>query len=106
MVFYRSSDTLGEVVQQLTKYGISPDKRLAIVEQATTPFQQVYTASPYEYETKWQARKFLSPTLVIIGKVVALHESFRWLENSKEPVAYFEAEKLTNNENEQLALTA
>jgi hypothetical protein len=43
---------------------------------------------------------------VIIGKVVALHEQFRWLQSRAETREYFKADALTKNENEQLALTA
>lgn len=106
LVFYMSSETLANVVHQLTKNKIAADKLLAVIEQATTPYQQVYTSSLYAYEESLGKRSFLSPTLVIIGKVVALHEQFRWLQASNEGVEYFKAEIFTNNENEQLALTA
>jgi uroporphyrin-III C-methyltransferase/precorrin-2 dehydrogenase/sirohydrochlorin ferrochelatase/uroporphyrin-III C-methyltransferase len=106
LVFYMSSETLSDVVKQLTKNNIASDKQLAVVEQATTPYQQVYTASLYAYEEAFGKKKFLSPTLVIIGKVVALHEQFRWLQSGGEGVEYFKAEALSNNDNEQLALTA
>jgi uroporphyrin-III C-methyltransferase/precorrin-2 dehydrogenase/sirohydrochlorin ferrochelatase/uroporphyrin-III C-methyltransferase len=106
LVFYMSSETLSNVVVQLTANGIADDKRLAIVEQATTPYQQVYTCSLYEYEQRFGQHQFLSPTLVIIGRVVALHEQFRWLQSKPEKVEYFKAEQLVNNETEQLALTA
>lgn len=105
LVFYMSSETLADVVNNLTRNGISPDKGLAIVEQATTPHQQVYTCSLYDYKEKLSAKKFLSPTLVVIGKVVALHESFKWFEGNKDREEYFNAEHITNN-HEQLALTA
>jgi len=34
-------------------------------------------------------RNFISPSLVIIGKVVSLHEKFHWLQNSKKDEYYF-----------------
>lgn len=106
LVFYMSSETLENVVQQLTAHQIAADKLLAVVEQATTPYQQVYTSSLYEYCEKLGGKKFLSPTLVIIGKVVALHAQFRWLQSKNETAEYFRSETITVNENEQLALTA
>ena len=89
LVFYMSSDTLGGVVENLVKNGIAPDKLLAVVEQATTPLQNVYTCNLYEYETALKDRSFLSPSLIIIGRVVGLHEQFRWLENSGTHENYF-----------------
>ena len=106
LVFYMSSETVAHVVQQLTKYNIAAEKQLAIVEQATTPYQQVYTTSLYRFEEDWAERKFLSPSLVIIGKVVALHEQFKWLHPKKEVAEYFKTEIIVGNENKQLALTA
>lgn len=106
LVFYMSSETLPDVVKQLTENNIAADKLLAVVEQATTPYQQVYTCSLYEYSEKLSAKNFLSPTLVVIGRVVALHSQFQWLQSSSEKVEYFKSESVINNENEQLALTA
>ena len=106
LVFYMSSETLADVVHNLTKNKIAADKLLAVVEQATTPYQQVFTSSLYAYDEHLGKRCFLSPTLVIIGKVVALHEQFRWLQTNEQGLEYFKAETFTNNENEQLALTA
>ena len=89
LVFYMSSETLSGVVENLVRNGISPDKLLAVVEQATTPLQNVYTCNLYEYETALKDRSFLSPSLIIIGRVVGLHEQFKWLENSGTRENYF-----------------
>lgn len=106
LVFYMSSETLADVVKQLTQAGIAEEKKLAVIEQATTPYQKVYTSSLYDYETVLGKKDFLSPTLVIIGKVVALHEQFSWLQNRAETIEYFKAEVIAAKENETLALTA
>ena len=89
LVFYMSSETLESVVSNLVKNNIGEDKLLAVVEQATTPFQQVHIASLYEYEIKLKGKVYASPTLVIIGKVVALHERFKWLQNATTNGEYF-----------------
>lgn len=89
LVFYMSSETLDGVVENLVKNNIAADKLLAVVEQATTPLQHVYTCSLYDYKTTFKNRSFLSPSLVIIGKVVGLHEQFKWLENSGTHENYF-----------------
>lgn len=79
LVFYMSSETLDGVVANLTRNQIAADKLLAVVEQATTPLQEVYITNLYEYGEQLKGKTFLSPSLVIIGKVVALHEQFQWL---------------------------
>ena len=89
LIFYMSSETLGTVVQHLRSNNISEDKLLAVIEQATTPFQKVYTTNLYKYEESLKGKSFLSPSLVIIGKVVALHEQFAWLTNSNSNEYYF-----------------
>src|SRR5829696_654017 len=65
LVFYMSSETLADVVNHLTANGISDKKLLAIVEQATTPSQKIYTSSLYEYKKKFTGKTFFSPSLVI-----------------------------------------
>src|SRR5688572_19752242 len=91
LVFYMSSETLDQVVTKLVSNNIDQDKWLAVVEQATTPLQHVYTCSVQEYANKFGGKTYVSPSLVIIGNVVRLHEQFKWLENSKQKGEYFEA---------------
>ena len=89
LVFYMSSETLDHVVENLVKNNIGADKLLAVIEQATTPLQNVHVTNLYKYQEQLQGRKFISPSLVIIGKVVALHEPFKWIENSNSAEHYF-----------------
>ena len=89
LVFYMSSSTLDTIVANLVKHGIDSGKLLAVVEQATTPLQQVSVSSLYEYEAGMKTRDIISPSLVIIGKVVALHEQFNWLPQAANREHYF-----------------
>src|SRR6185312_1041781 len=89
LVFYMSSETLDEVVENLIANNIHEDKLLAVIEQATTPLQNVHVTNLYDYKTTLKDCSFISPSLVIIGKVVSLHEKFRWLENSNSSEYYF-----------------
>ena len=89
LVLYMSSETLDKVVSNLIAHNIDSDKLLAIIEQATTPFQNVHVSNLYEFEKKSVNRSFISPSLVIIGKVVALHKQFAWLTNSNSTKNYF-----------------
>lgn len=89
LVFYMSAETIGEVARHLCENNIDPEKKLAVIEQATTPFQKVFTCSPYEFHQHLGKREFESPSLVIIGKVVQLHEQFSWIADSIENENYF-----------------
>ena len=84
-----SSETLDTVVEKLTQHNIAREKLLAVVEQATTPFQKVHLFNLYDYRARIKMYPYASPSLVIIGKVVALHEHFKWLENSTANEYYF-----------------
>jgi len=89
LVFYMSSETLDHVVSNLVKHNIESEKLLAVIEQATTPLQNVHVTNLYKYDEQLRGKTFVSPSLVIIGKVVALHEQFKWLENSNSAEHYF-----------------
>lgn len=89
LVFYMSSETLDGVVENLLKHGITGDKLLAVIEQATTPMQQVHTSSLQDYTKRLKGKIFASPTLVMIGKVVVLQEKFGWVENATSNEEYF-----------------
>lgn len=91
LVFYMSTEAIGTIVDKLTINGINKDCGLAVIEQATTPFQKVYTCSLYEYNLKLSTHEFISPSLIIIGKVVQLFEQFKWLENTSAENEYFKA---------------
>ena len=89
LVFYMSSETLNHLVSMLLKYNIATDKLLAVVEQATTPLQQVHISSLQDAADRLLEHRFISPSLVIIGKVVALHKDFAWLPNNNSREYYF-----------------
>ena len=91
LVFYMSSETLDNVVAKLVENGISAAKELAVIEQATTAYQKVYTSNLYDYETTLKDKVFFSPTLVIIGKVVGLHKQFGWKPEETQTVEYFKS---------------
>jgi uroporphyrin-III C-methyltransferase/precorrin-2 dehydrogenase/sirohydrochlorin ferrochelatase/uroporphyrin-III C-methyltransferase len=89
LVFYMSAETLDQVVQHLLDNGIEAKKQIAIIGQATTPEQKIVTSRLEDYHKKFANVKHVSPTIVIIGDVVQLHERFAWLTNDKEQTEYF-----------------
>jgi len=88
LVFYMSSEVLKIVVAKLMICDISMDKAMAVIEQATTPFQKVHLYKLPEFNAQ-SHNQFASPTIVIIGRVVGLHKQFKWIKNSKSSENYF-----------------
>jgi uroporphyrin-III C-methyltransferase/precorrin-2 dehydrogenase/sirohydrochlorin ferrochelatase/uroporphyrin-III C-methyltransferase len=93
LVFYMSSETLDKVIEKLIRYNIGSEKLLAVIEQASTPFQKVYTSNLYEYEKTLRGKLFVSPSIVIIGKVVSLHSQFAWAGITASSEHYFKPVK-------------
>lgn len=91
LVFYMSAETVEGIVSRLIRYGAGRDKHIAVIEQATTPLQQVHTANIHDFLQQFRGMSFISPSLVIIGKVVTLHEQFAWLPNASEREQYFKS---------------
>ena len=89
LVFYMSSETLSNVVGKLISNNINENKLLAIIEQATTPLQNVHITNLYDFEKQFKGRSFISPSLIIIGEVVSLHENFKWFQNNNSSENYF-----------------
>lgn len=91
LVFYMSKGNLNSLVEKFLTLGKTQDKKIAIIEQATTPYQKVYTSSLEDFQQKFGNKDFVSPSLVVIGKVVNLHEEFSWLESSIQEGIYFKS---------------
>ncbi|GEN65780.1 uroporphyrinogen-III C-methyltransferase [Chryseobacterium rhizosphaerae] len=91
LVFYMSKGNLTDLVEKLKQLEISKDKKIAVIEQATTPYQKVYTSSFDDFNETFGNKNFASPSLVIIGKIVHLHEEFSWLENAEQEGLYFKS---------------
>lgn len=91
LVFYMSKGNLSGLVEKFLDLKISEDKKIAVIEQATTPYQKVHTSSFENFNENFANKNFASPSLVIIGSVVNLHEKFSWLENSEQEGLYFKS---------------
>lgn len=89
LVFYMSGESLVKVISKLREQNIGSDKSIALIEQATTPYQRVRIFR-FEEEISAEKVQFISPGLVIIGKVVSLHEKFKWLKNYQGNEYYFQ----------------
>ena len=68
-----------EIAKKLIELGIN--KKIALIEKATTEFQKTYIFSPQELLLSNQI--FESPTTIIIGDVVELHKYITWFKPYK-----------------------
>ncbi len=71
LVFYMSSHNLTTVTQKLLQFGYDGETPLVVIEQATTIFQKNYFTKVSEFSRDFADKKFVSPSIAIIGKVVS-----------------------------------
>ena len=88
LVFYMTGNTIDDLVARLTFHRIDPKKSMAVIEQATTPLQNVRIYNFYRHKTM-PLSEIISPSLIIIGKVVNLHRAFGWIKNYTGGAQYF-----------------
>lgn len=81
LVVYMGLSTLPSLVQKLIQHGLPPDTPAAAVERGTTPQQRIVFAEIKDLADNITSAQLISPTLIIIGKVVAL--SPLWPHSSK-----------------------
>lgn len=89
LVFYMTGNALPQLVDKLLQHGADSTIPFLIIEQATTPQQYVYEYTLGSFETTDKPQEFISPSLVIMGKVTALYEQFKWQVNNAERKHYF-----------------
>jgi uroporphyrin-III C-methyltransferase/precorrin-2 dehydrogenase/sirohydrochlorin ferrochelatase len=82
LVFYMSSNNLLSIVQKLLNAGADENIPFIVVEQATTPHQRVHPFTLQSFANN-EELNFISPSIVIMGKVAALYEEFAWLGNQE-----------------------
>jgi uroporphyrin-III C-methyltransferase len=82
LVFYMAAKNITDLAELLLRYSRKPLTPMAVIEQATTPHQQVHISTLKNCLKDFADEQFSSPSLVIIGDVVKLHKQFEWYEAS------------------------
>ncbi|CAK9154919.1 unnamed protein product [Ilex paraguariensis] len=90
LVVYMGLSTLPSLALKLIHHGLPPDTPAAAVERGTTPQQRMVLAELKDLGDRITSAELVSPTLIIIGKVVAL--SPLWPHSSKETSTLVEAQ--------------
>ncbi len=78
LVFYMASKSIKDLVELMLRYSKKQYTALAVIEQATTAYQQVHISTLQNCSLDFKGKHFSSPSLIIIGDVVKLHQSFDW----------------------------
>ncbi|MFQ5642923.1 MAG: siroheme synthase CysG [Thiogranum sp.] len=78
IVFYMGLHGVGIVAEQLVKHGLPGTTPVALVQQGTTQNQRVVIADLEHLETTVKKEQVRPPTIIIVGKVVELHEKLQW----------------------------
>lgn len=90
LVFYMAAKNVCDLAMKLQQYNPALDTPLAVVEQATTIYQQVHISSLKNCCVDFSGRQFSSPSLVIIGSVTTLHKEFSWFKTIGEKGSVFQ----------------
>lgn len=89
IVFYMASKNLANLANLLLQSDAPPAKPIAIIEQATTIYQKVHVSTLENCAADFADKKFSSPSMVIVGDVVKLHETFNWFHGTNEKGSIF-----------------
>lgn len=89
LVLYMTGNALPQLINKLLLHGADANIPFLVVEQATTPLQHVHEFTLQNFELAIKPAEFISPSLVIMGKVTALYKQFKWKANNEERTHYF-----------------
>ena len=90
LVFYMSGQRLKDLTVYLLEHNIDTRKGVAVIEQATTTYQKTRVFS-FKDIAEIQLPEFdYVPTLLIVGNVVNLHNSYKWFNEQRSRHSYFD----------------
>lgn len=78
IVFYMGLKGLPTICEKLVENGLPSDLPIALVQQATTPRQRVFTGTLATIADDVAGQEIKPPTLIIVGNVVKLHDHLNW----------------------------
>ena len=87
LVFYMGLYGLPIICQQLLAHGMPAATPAALITKGTTPDQRVLIGDLQTLPKLVEEHRVHGPTLIIIGKVVALHNKLHWYLTDKEFIA-------------------
>ncbi len=83
LIFVMGMKNLPLISASLLAAGMPADTPAAIIYRGTTPRQRALYATLAELPQAAEAENFTNPSVIVVGKVVNLHESLDWIKNRK-----------------------
>ena len=85
LVFYMGISSLSTICAQLIQHGLPETFPAAVVEQGTTRQQRVVISDLRGLPDRVAEQGIQSPGLVVVGKVVELHDKLSWFQVNPDP---------------------
>ena len=80
LVFFMGMKNLPEICSCLLEAGLPPRTPAAVIRWGTTPRHKSLISTVKSLPAEAQKHGFSAPALIIVGKVVGLHDSLNWFE--------------------------
>jgi len=81
VVFYMGLVGLDKICEQLMAHGMSSAMPIALIQQGTTAHQKVLAGTLASMSEIVRAAQVQAPTIIIVGRVVALQSRYAWFSN-------------------------
>lgn len=80
IVFYMGLMGLPIICDKLIEHGMAENTPIALVQKGTTPQQKVVISTLSQMVETMKSQEISAPTLIIVGKVVNLHDKLKWFD--------------------------
>ena len=84
LVVYMGLEAIAEICRNLVAHGLPATHPVALVQDGTTPRQRVLVSTLGQMPEAARNAAFKSPSLIIVGEVVTLHDRLNWYEGAQD----------------------
>jgi uroporphyrinogen III methyltransferase/synthase len=80
LVFFMGVKNLPDIMDQLIRHGLPPDRSVAVVRWGTTAAQVTVTGTAADIVERVRRAGLKAPAIIVVGDVVRLRETLQWFE--------------------------
>lgn len=80
LIFFMGAKNISNIVKKLIENGRNPDTPIAVIRWGTTPQQKTIVGTLNNILKKTKEKEIKPPSIIVVGKVVALREKLNWFE--------------------------